>query len=79
MEDTKGCEGCKLVACKEKDRKASFMLPGWACGVCHTYNGLQRNECKSCNHPCCIEKPLPEVFGLCNTCGVPEGMAHRGH
>jgi hypothetical protein len=22
---------------------------------------------------------LPEKFGLCNECGVPEGMAHVGH
>jgi hypothetical protein len=29
---------------------------------------------------CCnSEKPLPEKFGLCNECGVPEGMDHVGH
>jgi hypothetical protein len=54
-------------------------MPGWGCCVCKTYNGLQRSECKMCGHSPCIVLPKPEKFGLCNTCGVPEGMPHRGH
>lgn len=55
------------------------VMPGWGCCECRTYNGLQRDQCKRCGHPCCTEKPLPEKFGLCNKCGVPNGMAHIGH
>lgn len=56
------------------------VVPGWGCCRCRVYNGLQRKECKRCGHECCnLDKPLPEVFGLCNECGVPEGMAHVGH
>jgi hypothetical protein len=49
----------------------SNLLPGWGCCECRTYNGLQRDQCKRCGHACCVAKPLPEKFGLCNECGVP--------
>jgi hypothetical protein len=55
------------------------VLPGWGCCQCRTYNGLQRPFCKICGHDCCEEMPKPEKFGLCNTCGVPEGVPHVGH
>jgi len=64
---------CELIT------ESKYLLPGWGCCKCHTYNGLQRNECKSCGHACCAEKPKPEQFGLCNECGVPKGMEHVGH
>jgi hypothetical protein len=57
----------------------AYLLPGWGCCQCLTYNGLQRDACKICGHPCCTEKPRPDEFGLCNECGVPDGMAHVGH
>lgn len=64
---------CKLIL------NLKSVLPGWGCCECHTYNGLQRDRCKMCGHVCCVEKPLPETVGLCNTCGVPDGMTHIGH
>ena len=56
-----------------------YLTVGWGCCQCRTYNGLQRKVCKRCGHPPCIELPKPEKFGLCNECGVPEGMEHVGH
>lgn len=64
---------CELIKGNE------YILPGWGCCKCRTYNGLQRDECRGCGHRCCIEKPKPSKFGLCNICGVPEGVAHIGH
>lgn len=55
------------------------IVPGWGCCQCRSYNGLQRHTCRVCNHRCCVEKPLPEKFGLCNECGVPAGNLHIGH
>lgn len=69
---TRPLKPCQLV-------NAPNVLPGWACCICHSYNGLQRDGCKYCGHRCCFVKPKPEEFGLCNTCGVPKGMAHVGH
>lgn len=31
------------------------LMPGWGCCGCNTYNGLQREECKVCQHECCAE------------------------
>lgn len=59
--------------------ESKFVLPGWGCCQCHTYNGLQRKVCKLCGHKPCIELPKPSQFGLCDECGVPEGIAHVGH
>lgn len=58
---------------------APGLMPGWGCCFCLTYNGLQRDICKRCGHDCCKEKPMPHELGLCDTCGVPDGMAHVGH
>ena len=57
----------------------SNVTPGWGCCQCRIYNGLQRKECKRCGHKPCVELPLPEKYGLCNECGVPQGVAHVGH
>lgn len=66
-------ERCGLV-------NSEFVIPGWGCCKCHTYNGLQRKQCKRCGHECCNpDKPLPGAFGLCNECGVPKGVRHIGH
>jgi hypothetical protein len=55
------------------------VLQGWGCCQCRTYNGLQRAFCKMCDHICCNpEKPKPEAYGLCPTCGVPAGVPHVG-
>lgn len=62
-------EVCTLILSK-------YVLPGWGCCQCHTYNGLQRKACKHCRHKPCIELPKPEQFGLCNECGVPAGIPH---
>ena len=64
---------CKFV---EPDK---FVMAGWGCCQCKTYNGLQRKDCKRCGHKPCVELPLPEKYDLCNECGVPQGMAHVGH
>ena len=64
---------CKFVP------DSKYVMPGWGCCRCHIYNGLQRDECKNCGHKCCIKKPKPEEYGLCNECGVPKGMPHVGH
>lgn len=66
------------MSCQIVEETANVMW-GWGCCQCHVYNGLQRDICKRCGHPCCIEKPKPHEKGLCDICGVPEGMAHVGH
>lgn len=63
-------EKCELII------NSKHVMPGWGCCKCRTYNGIQRESCRSCNHKCCVEKPKPETFGMCNVCGVPEGMRH---
>lgn len=35
---------CKIV------EGSPFVLPGWGCCECHTYNGAQRDACRSCAH-----------------------------
>lgn len=70
---------CELISCNPGDIEKYHLMPGWGCCQCRHYNGLQRKQCKNCKHECCIEKPLPEKFGLCNECGVPKGMNHIGH
>lgn len=55
------------------------VLPGWGCHACLTYNGLQRDMCRMCGHVCCVEKPKPHEFNLCDECGVPDGYPHVGH
>jgi hypothetical protein len=64
---------CELIL----DDKA--VLPGWGCCACQSYNALQRDKCKFCGHACCVEKPMPHEYGLCDECGVPEGSEHVGH
>jgi len=71
MPDTKECE---LIL------DLPNVMPGWGCCRDRVYNGLQRKHCKVCGHECCNPaKPLPEDVGLCNECGIPEGMPHVGH
>jgi hypothetical protein len=73
VSDAKLIVQCKLIL------NLPDVLPGWGCCQCRVYNGLQRDICRSCPHRCCIEKPKPHEFGLCDECGVPEGVAHVGH
>lgn len=37
--------------------EAPGVVPGWTCGQCRTYNGLQRSECKFCLHERCGVAP----------------------
>lgn len=30
-----------------------YIMPGWGCCKCRTYNGEQRSHCKVCQHPRC--------------------------
>lgn len=38
--------GCEYV-------DGEYLMPGWICCACRTYNGLQRQECKFCPHTRC--------------------------
>ena len=56
-----------------------YLMVGWGCCQCRTYNGLQRKQCKQCGHEPCVILPSPTSYGLCDECGVPEGASHVGH
>lgn len=73
MQDAIGNLTCELML------NLPNLMPGWGCCQCRGYNGLQRDNCRSCGHTCCANKPKPEEHGLCNVCGVPKGMNHIGH
>lgn len=47
------------------------LQPGWGCGFCHTYNGLQRQHCKACDHLRCSFE-LPSELTMCSNCGFGE-------
>lgn len=32
---------------------AQFVMPGWGCCRCRTYNGLQRSNCRHCGEKAC--------------------------
>lgn len=52
------------------------LMPGWGCGVCKTYNGLQRAACKHCEHIRCDALPLFRTPAGCRNCNhgaIPEG------
>jgi hypothetical protein len=40
---------------KCKHIRASFIVPGWSCCKCNSYNGYQRVVCKNCAHAPCYE------------------------
>ena len=46
-------EPCKHV-------RGSFLVPGWGCCQCRSYNGYQRPLCRYCNHPHCYETESAE-------------------
>jgi hypothetical protein len=39
-----------------------YIMPGWACCACSSYNGIWRRECKTCGHARC--KPLWKLTAL---------------
>lgn len=45
------------------------VMPGWGCGKCRCYNGLQREECRECGHPRCPVE-VPANVARCSTCGA---------
>jgi hypothetical protein len=40
--------------------RVTFIVPGWGCCKCNTYNGYQRMACKNCAHTPCYETDSPE-------------------
>ena len=34
------------------------LMPGWGCCKCKTYNGIQRFECRYCDHIKCDKTPI---------------------
>lgn len=48
-----------------------YVMVGWGCCQCRSYNGLQRKVCKRCGHAPCITLPQPSEFNLCDECGIP--------
>ena len=46
--------------------ESRLMEAGWACCGCGTFNGVQRDVCRQCKHPCCVPiappspSPTPE-------------------
>ena len=39
--------------------ESRLMEAGWACCGCGTFNGVQRDVCRQCKHPCCAATPSP--------------------
>jgi hypothetical protein len=37
------------------------ILPGYGCCKCNTYNGNQRESCKTCNHPRCDKSTSDKI------------------
>lgn len=52
---------CKYIS-------GEFVMPGWGCCNCNTYNGLQRKECKFCDTPR-HGVVVPENVVVCSDCG----------
>ncbi len=51
---------CKII-------ETPRVLPGWMCCQCNTYNGLQRHDCKHCEHDRCgvddLDRTVEGFFG----------------
>jgi hypothetical protein len=47
MSDKKAFDECKAI------ENIPNLMDGWGCCNCRTYNGKQREECKSCGHERC--------------------------
>ena len=53
------CPSCEKNASEEPEKKCKrldnlqYVMPGWACCKCRTYNDYSRPVCKSCGHKPC--------------------------
>lgn len=55
------CEGQDhKVICKRVDN-LQFVMPGWGCCKCRTYNSYDRPVCKACGHKPCYPPPSEET------------------
>lgn len=46
----------------------TYVMPGWGCCECRTYNGLQRINCKICGRSSC-GVDVPSSVNRCDNCG----------